>query len=101
MEISYKYISGKIKEVGTNEDGEIYFVIGDCTKNQAWKAIRRYERVECGLSKEELANEENMDLEECNFWEGKSEESNGEIWKWWGNPPKDAKPIGKGWLGRI
>ena len=93
--ISYKHISKNITEVGTNEDGEVYYVIGNITKEQAFKAFRHYEKVECGLSKEELASEENMDVEMSNFWEG----ADGNLY--WRSPLEPSKPLGIGWIGTI
>lgn len=99
MNVSYKHISGKIKEVGFAEDAETYFVIGDVTEEQALKAIHRYERVECGLGRDEMYA---YDLERKEFWTNKSDPDHPD-WIWWGNKPKsgDVDTLGYGWVGSI
>lgn len=88
----------KIKEVGFAEESEIYYVVGDVTEKQALKAIHKYEKEECGLSKEELYS---YDLEPAEFYEILDGENEG--WLWWGKLEKGVnyKFLDKGWTGSI
>lgn len=95
-DISYKYISGKITEVGSNEDCD-YWVVGDVTELQALKAIHRYEREECGLSGDELFG---GDLKRVKFYEGYNEYE-GQNWIYWIKQNETDKFIGWGWHGSL
>lgn len=96
---SYKHISGKIKEVGFADESEIYFVVGDVTEKQALQAIHRFERVECGLGKDEMYS---YDLERREFYIDEEDLEHPD-WLWWGNKPegKNVKSLGYGWIGNI
>lgn len=92
----YKHISGKIIEVGSDEDGN-YWVVGDVTEEQAMKAIHRYEKQECGLDGSELFD---GDIERVEFWEAHNPEANDD-WLYWRKPSVDAKSVGYGWHGSL
>ena len=94
MNEMYKHISGKIKEVFYADEGDTYCVIGDCTREQALKAIHRYERIELGIGKSDLYQET---LQKVNLWEDKEEEM-----IYWKEPENiKVEPIGVGWIGRV
>ena len=91
----------KIIEVGSDEDGEVYYVVGDCTRRGAWIAIRRFLIEDCGLDPDFDDFPKMEELEQCNFRHTTEDESGYyEDWYWWGKPVAGIKtePAGKGWI---
>lgn len=86
----------KIITVGSDEDGFTFYCVGNVSELGALRAIRKFQKDECEFSNKELAT---LPLTEANFWYTDRGEYEG--WYWWGNPPRDAKPVGRGWIFRI
>lgn len=93
----YKEISKKLNQdnVYLMDGAEVYVVIANVTQRQAWKAIRLYEHINCGIDYSDL--EEGVQLEDLikvKFYEEG-------VWLYWDDAPKDAKYISTGWIFRI
>lgn len=84
----------------TNEDGDVYGVVGELTRLGAYRVIKE-DLQEYGLENEfENFNQES--LEECNFWQTDDKGGEHEDWIWWEKPKAELKPkpLGKGWIFR-
>lgn len=97
-------MSKKILEVGSDEDGETYYCIGDVKERSAKIAIRAFQRDECGLYGDDLLSMSEA-LTKTNFRKSVDCPHGGEHegYFWWGTPKPDEKtePIGVGWIYRI
>lgn len=87
----------------TNEDGDVYGVIGDITRLGAYRAIRQDLR-EYGILEDIMADGgfNQDDLETCDFWETEDPEGDCDGWIWWAKPPEKykSKYLGTGWVFR-
>lgn len=79
-------MNNKELEVQCDEDGSTFVCIGTMDKRKALKAIRDFERDECGLDDEHLAKLD--DLELTPIWKGINPDE-GDEWTWWANPPSE------------
>ena len=92
-------INKKIIEVNCNEDGDIYYVIGDVTESEAIKALNNYFK-ECGI--EEDMKGIDLELSQTDFYETSGGDYDG--WRWWTKPNKEkynykeVKFLSKGWI---
>lgn len=94
----------KIIEAGSNEDGEVYYVVGDVSRRTAWIAIRKMLITDCGIDpkKEPDSLPKIGDLEQCNFFYSDSDAGEYAGYYWWGTPKDpNAKPVGMGWIWSI
>lgn len=83
----------------TNEDGDVYGVVGDITRLGAYRAIRQDLRDYGTLDEVEFKQE---DLQQTTFYQTIECSHGGEHndWIWWDKPTKGDtyKTLGKGWL---
>jgi hypothetical protein len=92
----------KIIEIGSDEDGEAYYVVGDVTLLGAKRALNKQLK-EWGI--EEDMEYHTLEWEKSNFWYTEGGDHDG--WTWWAEPDKaqhsyeKIKPIGVGWLATI
>ena len=84
----------------TNEDGDVYGVVGNITRLGAYRAIRADLR---GFDLEDDVIFSPNDLEVCDFWHTEDKGGEYEDWTWWAKPAAKLKPtfLGKGWILKI
>lgn len=95
-------MSKKIIEIGSDEDGETYYIVGNVTRLGALRALHKYIKDNIG-ELDEMPTQD--DLTQTNFRETVDCPHGGEHqgYTWWGTPKPDekTKPLGIGWIWQI
>lgn len=94
-------MSKKIIDIGSDEDGETYYIIGEVTRLGAFRAILKFMKEDCGLDEEYFPKQE--DLKPAKFTKTKNAKDYYEDFVWWGKPTEgvEVEPYGKGWIYSI